>query len=324
MVASSGRVAVTAMLVVAVLLPGVGAYEYSYPGDGEDEASMEKSKLGQMKLREFQRKTEVSDCWGQAVMQLNSTCRLLGDLEQSRLAVAFSNCHLEKSGRPTHTCYASMTIRQCTGNMDAVAFQTYTEFFTHTSHICYFLQSQLWQRHTHSTISRLSEASSQSVEKLELALDYHQMLEKKQDQTLQRQENILEHDRAMARTLKETRDNMEAAFRSMEQMATKQQDLLAEVYGALKTSIDHLRYMLSLCLVQLIGYETLGMAIGTWLAILFLPRVGHSRFKLYLLLGAELTVEVVARRLYVYAILRATASTATRPDMVRDCHILSK
>jgi len=298
------------------IVSGMGAYEYSYPG--EDDGSTERSKLGEIKWRELQHMSEVSDCWGQAIMQLNSTCRLLGDLEQSRLAVAFANCHLEKSGRLTHPCHTSMTVRQCTGDMDAVAFQTYTEFFTHTRHICHFLQGQLWQQRTSSMISRLSAASSQSVEKLELTLDYHQLLEKKQDQALQRQENILEHDREMARSLRETRRNMDLAFLGMEQMASKQQDLLTEVYGTLKASIDHLKYLLSLCLVQLIGYETLSVAIGVWLVILFLPQVGYSRFKLYLLLGAELGMEVVARRLYMYAILNAAPATPTPPDLVRD------
>ena len=35
---------------------------------------------------------------------LNALCQLLSDVEQSRLAVAFTNCHLAKSARRTYPC----------------------------------------------------------------------------------------------------------------------------------------------------------------------------------------------------------------------------
>ena len=127
----------------------------------------ERRSLGEAKLRELERQSESSPCWKEAVSRIDASCKDLTDLQQSRLAVAFANCHLDKSNRLTYPCIDAMTIAQCTENMDHVAFQTYTEFFTHTGHICYFLQSQWWQERTENVITRLSDSSNEVLGKLE-------------------------------------------------------------------------------------------------------------------------------------------------------------
>ncbi len=38
--------------------------------------------------------------------------------------------------------------------MDPVAFNTYTEFFTHAHSICHYLQSERWQQRAENTIHR--------------------------------------------------------------------------------------------------------------------------------------------------------------------------
>ena len=282
----------------------------------------DRRQLGEAKLHELQRRTGNSDCWRVAVAQLNSTCKQLNDMEQSWLAVSFANCHLGKSGRQTYPCEDSMSIKQCTGDMDVLAFQTYTEFFTHTGHICFFLQSQLWQEKTEDVITQLSDTSRQSLVKLQESLNYHKLIEQKQDEALHRQENILQQDRSIASALQETKHNMESAFQSMEELATQQQDLLGEVYTGLKTSIDSVHYLMSLFLVELVGYETFAVVLVTWLVILFLPQFGYSRFKLYLLLLVELGSEVVVRRVSVYMAIGAASQTPSDDLVSLRCLII--
>ena len=236
----------------------------------EDE---ERKYLGEAKFREVVRKSEENACWKEAVALINSTCKKMTDVEQSRLAVAFANCHLSKSGRTTYACNISDSIKDCTGTMDSVAFQTYTEFFTHTGHICYFLQNILWQEKTENVIYRLSEASSETVHKLKRSLEHHKAIERKQNEVL-------------------------GAFESMEKLAERQRDLLWEVYSSLKGSIDGIRYLMSIFLIELIGIETFIIAIVVWVMILLLPRFNYSRFWLNMLLITEQIVEIVMRRSY--------------------------
>lgn len=242
-----------------------------YTLDGEE--SEERKRLGERKFREVVKKSDENPCWKEAVSELNSTCKKLTDGQQSRLAVAFANCHLGKSGRQTYPCDDTMTVRSCTQNMDAVAFQTYTEFFTHTGHICYFLQSQLWQERAENTIFQLSETSSETVFKLQRSLEHHKAIEVKQNKVL-------------------------GAFETMEELALKQRDLLWEVYSNLKGSIEGIRYIMSLFLIELVGVETFIIAIVTWVVIYFLPQFSYSRFWLTLLLIGEQAIEIVMRRFY--------------------------
>ena len=265
--------------------------------------------LGEKKLKEIQQKAGDSACWKEAVSQLNSTCRLLSDIEQSRLAVAFANCHLGKSARQTYPCTDSMSIEECTKDMDPVAFQTYTEFFTHTGHICYFLQSELWQERTENVITRLSDTSDEAVAKLEEALEYHRVMDEKQSEALSNQDAILDQERKIALSLGETRKSMDQAFGDMADMAEKQKVLLSEMFGSLQSSIEAIRTLMSLFLVEFIGYEMFATFVISWLVILFLPQFGFSRFKLHLVLFADLFLEIVIRRLYGYFVLGGAAKS---------------
>ena len=279
----------------------------------------QRRELGESKLHELQKKTQSNSCWRETVARLNSTCKKLSDIEQSRLAVAFANCHLAKSGRETYHCNDSMTVQECTEGMDDVAFQTYTEFFTHTGHICYFLQSELWQERMDGVVSKLSDTSTEAVEKLEEALKYHKELDKKQNQALDNQEAILDQDRRIADSLDDTRRSMNAAFLDMNEMAQKQKLLLTEMFGTLHDSVESIRYLMSLFLIEFVGYETFAVFVVSCLVILFLPQFGYSRFKLYLLLLLELMAEILLRKLFGYFVLWG-GGTGTRPppeSMVR-------
>ena len=260
----------------------------------------ERRALGKSKLRELERHSESSPCWKDAVSQLDASCKDLTDMQQSRLAVAFANCHLAKSARQTYPCTDSMTIEECTRDIDPVSFQTYTEFFTHTGHICYFLQSQLWQERTENVISRLSDSSKEALDKLEEGLEYHKVIDMKQNEALKNQDKILDQDRKIAESLHKTSEHMSEAFTDMRLMAEKQRALLSEVFGTLQRSIESVRYLMSLFLVEFVGYETFAFFIVYWLVIIFLPRFGYSRFKLHLVLFADLVVEIVCRRVYGY------------------------
>lgn len=58
------------------------------------------------------------------------------------------------SGRAFPSCPDGSDLSSCTANMDAVAFNTYTEFFTHTHSMCHFLQSEAWQARAADTMHR--------------------------------------------------------------------------------------------------------------------------------------------------------------------------
>lgn len=84
----------------------------------------------------------------------------------------------------------------------------------------------------------------------------------------------------------------------MEEMAIRQRDLLSEVYSSLKGSIDGIRYIMSLFLVEMIGVETFVVAVAAWVVIFFLPQFNYSRFWLHVLLMGEQVLEILLRKVY--------------------------
>ena len=63
----------------------------------------------------------------------------------SRLALQFANCQLAQSGQKTFPCGVEESVAACLEIVDTNAWTSYTNFYTHTHNMCYFLKSQQWQ-----------------------------------------------------------------------------------------------------------------------------------------------------------------------------------
>lgn len=64
------------------------------------------------------------------------------------------SCFCSSSGRDFPSCPEGSEVSRCTAAMDAVAFNAFTEFFTHTHAICHFLYSEALQRRAQNTMDR--------------------------------------------------------------------------------------------------------------------------------------------------------------------------
>jgi len=106
------------------------------------------------------RMPRYGECWKAALRRLDNGCQQLDDEVQSRLALSFANCFLEKAGIRTYPCEDSAPLADCLKNVDNNGFTTFSNFFTHTQNMCYFLQAQVWQEHTDETVNRLTAFSA--------------------------------------------------------------------------------------------------------------------------------------------------------------------
>ncbi len=144
-------------------------------------------------------------------------------------------------------------------------------------------------------------------------------MESKQNMALRNQETILDQDQKIAMSLEQTRGEMNQAFDEMSEMAEKQKRLLSEMFSSLQKSVDVLRNLMSLLVVEFVGYETFAAFVIAWLVIVFLPHFGYSKFKLYIVLFSNLVLEIVVRRLYSYWMF-SDGSNASSETMVRTRH----
>lgn len=90
---------------------------------------------------------QYGTCWKAAVEQVHEGCRFLSEETQSDIALHLTNCFLQMSGHGTYNCELDKKANLrgiCINNMSDRAFNVYTEFYTHTQNICWFLRGQVW------------------------------------------------------------------------------------------------------------------------------------------------------------------------------------
>ncbi|XP_072223205.1 uncharacterized protein [Leuresthes tenuis] len=191
------------------------------------------SERGRMALRRVQSlaaQARYGECWARALEQLDTSCRIMSAESQSRLALRFTHCHLSSAGRDFPSCPEGSEVSSCTAGMDTVAFNAYTEFFTHTHSICHFLQSEAWQNRAEGTMYRLRETSAGVAEQLQSTKQMAKDLVEAQSAALQAQKEILSNGEKLRSTLKDSTQGLQAVFSDLSSVSREQQVALSELF----------------------------------------------------------------------------------------------
>lgn len=274
---------------------------------------------GKSKLEEFTANAKSSDCWRKAVEGIEKRCKSLGDIEQSYLAIDFTNCHMSKSGRKIYSCSReTQSIEQCTGSMDDTTYLAYTSFFTHTTNICFYVKSEIWQHRTENTISKLSRTSQDVAEQLEESAERQFLVLEKQNVSLENQKEIISNEIHLSETLRNSTLNAKKAFEDMKQNALEQKALFSETFDGFFKSVEKVRKLQSMILGEFISLQSVAFYIAAVCSCYFLtstPRTAAARLPLFIGLFVLMFIE----RLMTSWGVADTQST----DTVR-CGILTK
>ncbi|KAK9514660.1 hypothetical protein VZT92_025362 [Zoarces viviparus] len=192
------------------------------------------SELGRAELRRVRSLAAQSGyggCWARALEHLDTRCRDMTSESQSRMALSFTFCHLSSSGRDFPSCPEGSEVSRCTAGMDVVAFNTYTEFFTHTHSICHFLQSDTWQSRAENTMHRLTASSAGVAEQLQSTRQMAEDLLDAQTAALQVQQDILNNGEELRVTLRDSTQGLRAVFSELSSVSREQQVSLSELFN---------------------------------------------------------------------------------------------
>ncbi len=74
--------------------------------------------------------------------------------------------------------------------------------------MCQFLQSQVWQQETRSTINRLSEASAETAEALEAAKLAQKQIIQGQKEVMEYQRKVVENGTLLSKAMEASRNNV--------------------------------------------------------------------------------------------------------------------
>ena len=126
-------------------------YRYS---NLNDEKQLQEGQLNYNLVLRDSQMPRYGSCWKNALKELENGCKHLTDDVQRWLALQFTNCFLEKAGQTTYPCDHQDDISVCLSKMNNNGFTAFTNFFTHTQSMCYFLQTQVWQEETENTVAK--------------------------------------------------------------------------------------------------------------------------------------------------------------------------
>lgn len=258
-------------------------------------SSKDRLHAGKSKLEEFTAHAKSSDCWRKAVEGIEKRCKSLGDIEQSYLAIDFTNCHMSKSGRKIYSCSReTQSIEQCTGSMDDTTYLAYTTFFTHTANICFYVKSEMWQQRTEDTISKLSRTSQDVAEQLDKSAERQFLVLEKQNVSLENQKEIISNEIHLSETLRNSTLNAKRAFEDMKQNALEQKALFSETFDGFFKSVEKVRELQSMILGEFISLQSVAFYIAAVCTCYFLtstPRTAAARLPLFVGLFVLMFIE---------------------------------
>lgn len=127
------------------------SYKYSAL---KDDKQLQEGQLNYNLVVRDSQMPRYGSCWKNALKELEHGCKHLTDDLQRFLALKFTNCFLEKVGQTTYPCENDEDISVCLSQMNNNGFTAFTNFFTHTQSMCYFLQTQVWQEETENTVAK--------------------------------------------------------------------------------------------------------------------------------------------------------------------------
>ena len=246
-------------------------------------------EAGKETFEMFKSQAEHNPCWRNAVSKIETSCKDLNDTEQSYLALDFTNCHLEKSGRKTYDCSTpeGMTLQQlkeCTKDMDDTAFVTFTTFFAHTSNICFFLLSRAWQERTENTITELSRTSEHVVGQLQESVAKQLLMLKRQNTSLKNQKEIMQNEIHLKESLHNSSEGVKEAFEDMKRSASQQKALFSETFGDIFSVLKGIRELQLTFLGELITWQSRGFFLAGMFVSYFLtstPQTALARLPLF-------------------------------------------
>ncbi|XP_057324046.1 uncharacterized protein LOC130666794 [Microplitis mediator] len=270
-----------------ILLVCIFKYTLTLKGD------FELKQLGEKEYLLLKAKSNLpvhGPCWHEALKQLKTNCDKLNDHEHSILALRLANCFLEDSGHVTYDCYLSETEsdrRKCINNMSDRAFGVYNEFYTHTTHMCFYLNHELWQIETEKTFQNLYAASSKMTEQLVEASKMQGSMLESQKEGLKIQNELLVNGKELGTVIQTSADSVNTMVLDFKESSRNQQALLNEIFSYMRAFQDWIVGEVSW--FQSIVYYTIACIICALFSSS--KRTADARITLFVLLSVNVTVE---------------------------------
>ena len=228
-----------------------------------------------------------SECWTKAIEDLETGCKVLTDDLQHRLSLSFANCFFLKTGRDTYPCDELTDVAECTIDMPSEAYNTFSNFFTHTQNVCFFLQAQVWQESTEGTINKLTENSAQVADQLQDSTKLQTDIINKQTESIRNQDILIERGHHLEKTLESSTTGVTNMLQEFKRTTDEQRALIFEVF-------DRVTSLQSVVMGEFTGFYSVifyTVAIIVSYLVTSTPRTSGARFWLFVVMTVNMAVE---------------------------------
>lgn len=261
--------------------------QFSSTGDGSHDTLVLQGKMQYEIIQLDSRMPRYGECWKGALHRLDRGCKRLDDDVQSRLALSFANCFLEKAGLRTYPCADTTPISVCLQNVETNAFTTYSNFFSHTQNMCYFLQSQVWHEETELTVNRLASTSAKVSRSIE---DSHKLqldILDGQQRSLEFNKQLVANSSFLTRAIEVSKESVRDMITEFRLSTSEQKTLIFEVF-------DRVARLQNLVVSEVNWLYTV-VFYGACLLVIYIvtatKRTADARLWLFVLLTVNLGLE---------------------------------
>ena len=249
------------------------------------EDSLKRGEIQLMDMEEKAAQPRFGQCWTMAIRELHWQCMGLNEDVQGRLALKFTNCLLNQAGHKTYPCPQSRGLDDCMKNVDDKTFTVYTTFFTHTSHMCQFLQEHTWQRESEKTMGKLMDTSDKVMANTEESVQNQQMMMTNQEITIEKQRQSHEHGEKLEELMQAT---LKVGGKLLENVKLAE-DVHQRTWGLVLEwfLIIHATILQELAGIYSVGYYTVYVIISYLFTTTEQIRPARSSLFLLMLLGCS-------------------------------------
>ncbi|KAG1668339.1 Protein GAMETE EXPRESSED 1 [Nymphon striatum] len=250
-----------------------------------NEESIEEGRRQLIRLKS--QMPRYGECWKNALHELEDGCKDMTERTQSQMALAFANCFLEAMGQKGYKCARNEDMKICLKDINDKAFIVYTEFFTHTQNICFFLQSQIWHQETHDTITQLILSSGKVMRQLDDSSNKQKYILSAQKEAISNQKDMLNSGSRLSEYLENSQRIAHSMYDEFRTTTMEQKILMSDVF-------ERISKLQNFMLGEFAGLYTIAFYVITMLVSYLLTsssRTADARLWLYVIISFNFIAE---------------------------------
>ncbi|KAK5646978.1 hypothetical protein RI129_005442 [Pyrocoelia pectoralis] len=193
----------------------------------------------------------LDSCQHRVVLKLQTTCDKMNDEQLAKMAVMLLNCQSSVEGRKIYPCTDTMSIKDCTTDMDADTWNSYHLMSNRVRAVCYAVRQTQFRGLTEYTINKLMDAARNQLFNLDKISKDQQNLHEMAEESLKSVAKGQEHLVKQQHDFKLAQFHSQLSIENNIQRLTDEKRLIAETNDRLMQMTQTVQGKLELAVSQL-------------------------------------------------------------------------